>query len=140
MSGAMAFSGAAAASGSSSTITAAATVASDFGVGSASAGIRYNPNGSYERVIGASASFEGFWVSPTTAGSEWEIRATVASGVTPSGTVNAWLALSSSRTWSVSVTGSGTSETCNLTLEFRRVGGSTAEITVTDNIIQAEVL
>jgi hypothetical protein len=140
MSGAMAFAGAAAASGSSSTITAAATVATDLSVSSSSAGIRYNPNGSYERVIGGSPSFQGFWVSPTTAGSEWEIRATVASGVTPSGTVNAWLALSSSRTWGLSVTGSGTSETCNLTLEFRRVGGSTAEVTVTDNIIQAEVL
>ena len=140
MSSAVAFASAAAASGTRSTITAAALAASDLAGSTATAGIRYNPSGSYDTLSGGTAFPEGNWVSPIGAASQWEIRATVASGATPtSGTIGSWLPLSSSRSWSLTRSATGLIES-NLTFEFRRVGGSSAETTVTGNTLSAEVI
>ena len=140
MSAALAFASAAAASGSSSTITAVALNALGFASGTSTAGIRFNPNGSYGVLDNGSYSNFGNYVSPSSAASEWEIRATVASGATPSGPIGTWDRLSFSQTWELSVTGSSLILISNLTFEFRRVGGSTAEFTVTGNTIEVQTL
>ena len=141
MSGAIAFASAAAASGSSSTIVAGSLTANDLAGGTASAGITYKPNGSYETVSGATTFPEGNWVSPVSAASEWEIRATVASGATPTtGAIGSWLALSSTRGWTLVRSSTGLIES-TLTFEFRRAAvGGAAEFTVTNNILTAEVI
>jgi hypothetical protein len=59
------------------------------------------------------------WFTPTTAsvGVGYYVRATLSSGTTPSGTLNAWLSLSTAQSWSVTdSSGSGTG--CTLSLEI----------------------
>ena len=123
-----------------STIIASSTspYALSFNPFPAVAGIRYLAAGQYESLVNSVPTTEGDWVSPLSAASNWEIRATVTSGVTPSGTVNTWLALTSDRTWELIQSVVGTS-TSTLTFEFRRVGGSAAEYTVAGNVLTAEV-
>lgn len=49
---------------------------------------------------------EGDWVNPKSAApGSYEIRATLVDGDTPVGTLGSWLALTSSRTWSLNKTG-----------------------------------
>lgn len=64
----------------------------------------------------------GDWISPTSlASGSYEIRATATSGTVSTGTVGSWLALSSTRTWTVS-RGSVGSKACTLTIEIRTEG------------------
>lgn len=64
----------------------------------------------------------GDWVSPkTAAGANYECRVTVNSGTLTSGTEDTWLALSSTRTWSVTTSGAGTNNV-NMTVEIRHAG------------------
>ena len=69
--------------------------------------------------LGSTAS--GTWATPVAAGNgdDYEIRATLNSGSTPTGTLGTWLALTSNRQWSISSTGAAGLVTCNLTLEIR---------------------
>lgn len=138
MSGAVAIAGAAAAGGAVSTITAIAVSVSDLGISEATAAIIYYPDGTYSVSSGSFTEPRGNWVNPATAASQWEIRATLASGDTPTGTLGTWLPLSSSRLWRLSRVSTGVSS-CNLTFEFRRNGGSVAT-TLTNNLITAEVI
>lgn len=65
------------------------------------------------------ASFRGqAWLSPQIGMSNYEVRATVASGDIPPGIIGAWLDLGASQTWGwVNQT---TAESCELTIEIRR--------------------
>lgn len=68
----------------------------------------------------------GDWITPrSAAGAAYEARATVNSGSLSSGTTGSWLALSSTRTWTLNQTSVGTT-TCELTVEIRRA--STGEV------------
>lgn len=59
------------------------------------------------------------WVTPTSKASNYEVRATVQSGSSlSSGTTGSWLALSSSRNWTLSVTGNNAKNT-SLLIEIR---------------------
>ena len=139
MSGAVAFASAAAASGAGSTIIADPLLTSDLAASTATAAIRYNPDGSYQTIAGSDILPAGNWVSPVGSASQWEIRATVTAGATPTGaSVGAWLALSSSRTWTLTRTATGVISS-TLTFEFRPIGGATAA-TVTGNSIEVEVI
>lgn len=63
----------------------------------------------------------GDWISPQINMSAYEARVTVTSGALSSGTEGSWLALSSTRTWTVVHSGVGTGSTsCVFTLEIRR--------------------
>ena len=77
------------------------------------------------------------WAIPAFAGvgNDYEVRATVQSGSTPStGTVNSWLALSSNRSWS-NQTNSNELRTTQLLMEIRPAGGgstlSSGTVTIT---------
>ncbi len=74
-------------------------------------------------------------------GNDWEIRATLTSGTTPTNNagLGTWLALSSNRTWGNfrnHASGSGTT-TSTLTFDFGAVGTSTALVTVTGTVIRS---
>ena len=62
------------------------------------------------------------WVTPTSNANLYEVRATRNSGALSSGTTGTWLALTSTRTWTVTRSVIGTS-TANLTIEIRLAGG-----------------
>ena len=66
----------------------------------------------------------GDWVLPNGNASLYEARATLNSGTLSSGTTGSWLALSSTRTWTVTRSIVGVS-TANLTIEIRRIGSTT---------------
>lgn len=77
------------------------------GSGTATATVSFSPNG----TVTATGSSPGNWFLPTTAGagSNFWIRASLASGNSPSGSaLNSWLPLSAVVSWSLSRTGLGT--------------------------------
>ncbi len=57
------------------------------------------------------------WVIPNDSSSPFEVRATLNSGDTPSGTLGSWLALTTDRAWAL--TAGIEVLTCNLTIEVR---------------------
>jgi len=67
--------------------------------GGASAGYQINTNGfDYERINGVDTLLSG-WVTPTSAGGNYEVFATVTSGSVSSGTTGSWVATSGSPLW-----------------------------------------
>lgn len=88
--------------------------------------------------ITAFALPDGIWISPRSGMANFEVRATVASGVINSGTTGSWLSLSSTRTWSNSRSTVGTTFGA-MTVEIRRAGGdgtilASASITLTATV------
>jgi hypothetical protein len=65
------------------------------------------------------------WLLGSTNGSAYECRATLTSGSLSSGTTGSWLALSSTRTWSVTRVSLG-SKSCVFLLEIGLLGTNTA--------------
>ena len=90
----------------------------------------------YQEAPSAQVVVADEWMTPrsTTEAAKYQIRATRLSGGTPSGTLGSWLALSSSRSWSISRAASGTAETV-LRFEIRNATTlavvATADITLT---------
>jgi hypothetical protein len=67
----------------------------------------------------------GDWITPkAAAGADYECRATVVSGTFTSGTFGSWLALSSTRSWTLVRTTLGTS-TASMLIEIRRASDGT---------------
>lgn len=96
----------------------------------ASAGISFNSNGSYSVYYNGVPIVDGYWITPQTNMSDYEIRATLDSGDTPdTGTQGSWLALSTSREWT-QASASGI-ETSSLTFEIRWTGDNTVQDTNT---------
>lgn len=62
----------------------------------------------------------GNWITPTSlAGAAYDVRATVVSGTTPTGSATgSWLSLGTSQSWTLG-TASVTTVTCQLTIEIR---------------------
>lgn len=75
----------------------------------------------------------GDWVVPNSAASNYEVLATVVSGA-PLGTFGSWLALSTTRSWSIFTTGTGNSQTCSFTVQIRRIGTTTVLANATINL------
>jgi hypothetical protein len=68
----------------------------------------------------------GTWNGSTTAGSGYEVKATVTSGSLTSGTTGSWLSLSSNRSWSkTDSTAGGSSADAAFTLQIRAAGTTT---------------
>jgi hypothetical protein len=95
----------------------------------ASVFIRLNSDGTISKDDGNLANYtDTEWVSPTSTGigSSYEVRATMTSGVTPVGTFNSWIALSTNRTWSLSRSSLGTTNSA-FTLEIRDTATDTVQ-------------
>jgi hypothetical protein len=114
---------------------------SDFQLspGSAAAEVTFTNTGTYTGS-GNVQGFSGNWITPTSAaGNSYEIRMTVNSGSTPTGSATAsWLALGTTRTWDLSQSGVGAT-TGNVTVEIRNAstlavlssGGGAFDMTAT---------
>jgi hypothetical protein len=89
----------------------------------ASASFQLQSDGDVARITvstgGGGTVDVGDWITPAAAaGANYEVRATVNSGSLTSGSTGTWLALSSTRTWSLDQTSLGTSA-CELLIEIR---------------------
>jgi hypothetical protein len=92
--------------------------------GGASAGYRVNPNGfDYQSVNGTFTSLSQ-WVTPTSAGGNYEILATIVSGSVSSGTIGSWVATSGTPLWVRSQPTVGTS-IVELSMQVRATGTGT---------------
>lgn len=90
----------------------------------ATAGYRVNDDGfDYSNVNGTYTSNQQ-WVTPTSAGGNYEVNATVSSGITPTGTIGSWVATSTDPTWTISRATVGVNQSI-LTIEIRRAGTTT---------------
>ena len=80
-----------------------------------------NNDGTIDRTNGAASGYFEDWLTPTSsAPSNYEIRMTLNSGALTSGTTGSWLALTSSRTWTLATDGAA-----NTTVEIRKGSGAT---------------
>jgi hypothetical protein len=97
-----------------------------FPPNTAEAGYRLGADGKvYKYVTGVFTELET-WCTPTTSASNYEARVTINSGSTPTGSVGSWVALSSTRDWTISESTSGVNNVSNFTVEIRRVGGTSS--------------
>lgn len=88
---------------------------------------RISHNGNvYGIVNGGSPSLIEQWCTPTSASSDYEVRATVVSGSLSAGTAGTWFSLGSPSVpeWSAQETTSGFTTYCVLTIEIRTVVGA----------------
>ncbi len=123
---------------SRSVITAQSSVITDESSESAFAAIRFASTGEQVEIFSRNQVSVGYWVLPASGASEWEIRATLDSGSTPSGDLGVWQGLNPDREWGLSRSNVGFS-TSTLTFEFRKVGGSFSEYTISGNSITVTV-
>lgn len=124
-------------SASTSTITAQSVVAEATGDDSATAGIGFLADGRQTIRANDSITVVGNWVVPSSTAAEWEIRAVLNSGITPTtGAIGTWLALTSDRNWALTSSLLGDANSL-LTFEFRKVGGSSAEVTISGSSLTA---
>ena len=80
--------------------------------------VEFNTDGTQYRQEGSAAKASmGSWLKTGVVG-DYQIRATLTSGPSPTGTVGSWLALSTTRTWSASAP-SGTQTITELLFEIR---------------------
>ncbi len=108
-------------------LVGATEVAIDVAPATAGAGYQLTSGGLEQSGIGTASSIPystiGDWVTPTANANLYEVRATLNSGAVSSGPTGSWLALTSTRTWTVTRSVIGTSN-ANLTIEVRRVSDS----------------
>ena len=83
------------------------TITTQFVSGTNTASVQFQSDGDIVAPSGTPSASLGDWVDPkSSAPGDYEIRATVTSGTLSSGTTNTWQALTSSRTWSITSSGS----------------------------------
>lgn len=74
------------------------------------------------------------WVVPASDGGNYEVFATLTSGAITNGTVNNWLATSTTRTWTCTALSSGFTAFAALSFQVRAVGSATVLDTWTVNL------
>lgn len=90
----------------------------------ATSGYRINDDGfDYKNANGTYTSNQQ-WVTPTSAGGNYEVNATVSSGITPTGTIGSWVATSTDPTWTITRAAVGLNQSV-LSIEIRRTGSAT---------------
>lgn len=105
--------------------------------GGATASFTLSSTGSRTALNGSGESGGQVWISPQSGMDLYEVRATATSGSVSSGTVGAWLSLSSSRTWSRTSTNPMGANTVTLQLEFRRAADAVVVQTNTVGLVAA---
>jgi hypothetical protein len=110
------------ASGDQVVVTNQSIVASS--AGTATATYRLGSDGQvYEVVNAGSPSALEQWCAPTANAGNYEARVTVTVGSLSSGTTGSWLALTSTRDWTLQETTPGNTSICTFTVEIRPAGG-----------------
>ena len=100
-------------------------VVSAAGVPSQSAGYRINTNGFVYQVVNGTDTSLGQWVTPSSAGGNYEVFATLVSGTLSSGTTGSWVATSGTPLWTRVAVISGTINTVELGMDIRATGTGT---------------
>ena len=95
------------------------------GVPSQSAGYRINTNGFVYQVVNGVDTSLGQWVTPSSAGGNYEVFATLVSGTLSSGTTGSWVATSGTPLWTRVAVISGTINTVELGMDIRATGTGT---------------
>lgn len=120
------------------TITDQSSYSSAPTPGSATNGYRLNSNGKvYTESPSGTFNYIEDWVTPNGAASNYEALVTVTSGTLSSGTSGSWVALSSTRDWTVTRSTLGL-KSCTFTVDIRKVGTTTVLDSATITI-EAEV-
>ncbi len=94
------------------------------GGSTASAGYQLTSVGAANEIVGASTSFLQTWCSPSGEAVNYEVYVTVTGSPLTIGFVNAWTALSTTRTWRLDA-GIGQNLFTTLSVQVRRVGTTT---------------
>ena len=93
--------------------------------GPATAGYRVNSDGfDYQNVQNVYSALTQ-WVTPTSAGGNYEVFATLNSGTLTTGTTGSWIATSTNPTWTRSNGSVGTIVFVNMTMQIRATGSGT---------------
>jgi len=95
------------------------------GVPAQSAGYRIDVNGFVYQVVNGVDTSLGQWVTPTSAGGNYEVFATVTSGSVSSGTTGSWVATSGSPLWTRAAVIAGTINIVELVMDVRATGTGT---------------
>ena len=95
------------------------------GVPAQSAGYRINTNGFVYQVVNSVDTSLGQWVTPSSAGGNYEVYATLVSGTLSSGTTGSWVATSGTPLWTRVAVISGTINTVELGMDVRATGTGT---------------
>jgi len=103
------------------------------GGSNASAGYQLTSGGIENQIVGASTSQTATWCSPTGEAINYEVYATVTGSPLTVGFINAWVPLSTTRTWRLdAAVGENLSSTLNISV--RRVGTTTPVYTATEEL------
>ena len=122
-------------------ITAQAVMVSKTSFDQASAGIAFLADGRQTSSRNESTVVEGLWVTPSSSASEWEVRASLDSGIAPTtGALGVWLALTSDREFELASADPGAVVESFLTFEFRKAGTVPVTDTITGSSLYAQVL
>ena len=100
-------------------------VVSAAGVPAQSAGYRINTNGFVYQVVNGTDTSLGQWVTPSSAGGNYEVFATLVSGTLSSGTTGSWVATSGTPLWTRVAVISGTINIVELVMDVRATGTGT---------------
>jgi hypothetical protein len=95
------------------------------GVPSQSAGYRINTNGFVYQVVNGTDTSLGQWVTPSSAGGNYEVYASLVSGTLSSGTTGSWVATSGSPLWTRVAAIAGTLNIVELVMDVRATGTGT---------------
>lgn len=94
------------------------------GLASATTGYQLTSGGQIQRLEQATYTNIGQWCTPTSFASDYEAYVTMISGTLTTGTVGSWVALSSTQTWTLFAS-AGNYETCQFTVQIRKIGTGT---------------
>lgn len=102
-----------------------------FGFNGNTAGVALNNNGSISIYFNDVPIVQGYWLSPVVNVSEYEVRATLSSGDTPTGTFGSWNALSTSQDWTITEPTIDGNLTAEVLLEIRWTGNNVVQDSAT---------
>lgn len=95
------------------------------------AGISIGSNGAFYTYIHNAAIETSKWITPQTNMSDYEVRATLSSGDTPTGTFDTWQALTASRTWTLTSTVVDETLSATVLIEIRWTGNNVVQDSAT---------
>lgn len=103
------------------------------GASNASAGYQLTSGGIENQIVGASTTQTATWCAPAGEAVNYEVYATVTGSPLTVGTLNAWVPLSTTRTWRLDA-GTGQNLFSTLNISVRRVGTTTPVYTATEDL------
>jgi hypothetical protein len=105
-------------------ISDTSVTATRVGSGTAVAGYVLASSGDINRLNNANTTDIGDWITPKSAASGYECKATVSLGSLSSGSTGSWLALTSDRSWTCNQSTPGT-KSATIVVEIRKTGTTT---------------